>query len=102
MQGYRYPVQQKRVDSAGVEIVTYAGPDVPLAWSFDSLFALGGADSGPQSFYQVNGAVGGDADGNIYVLDTSAKRIVVFDSAGTFVRTMGRPGGGPGSFSTDS
>ena len=85
-----------RVDSAGVEIVTYAGPDVPLTWSFDSLFALGGADSGPQSFYQVHGAVGGDVAGNIYVLDTSAKRIVMFDSTGAFVRSMGRAGGGPG------
>ena len=35
-----------RVDSAGVEIVTYAGPDVPLAWAFDSLYALGGSDDG--------------------------------------------------------
>ncbi len=86
-----------RVDSAGVEIVTYAGPDVPLAWSFDSLFALGGADSGAQAFYQVNsGVVRGDAAGNIYVLDEGAKRIVVFDSDGAFLRAMGRAGGGPG------
>lgn len=86
-----------RVDSAGVEIVTYAGPDVPLAWSFDSLFALGGADSGPQSFYQLRGGVvGADAAGNLYVLDAAAKHIVVFDSTGALLRTMGREGGGPG------
>jgi hypothetical protein len=86
-----------RVDSAGVEIVTYAGPDVPLAWSFDSLFALGGADSGAQSFYQLRGGVvGADAAGSIYVLDAAAKRIVMFDSAGGFLRAMGRPGAGPG------
>lgn len=86
-----------RVDSAGVEIVTYAGPDVPLAWSFDSLFALGGADSGPQAFYQLRGGlVGADAGGNLYVLDEGAKHIVVFDSTGALVRTMGREGGGPG------
>jgi hypothetical protein len=86
-----------RVDSAGVEIVTYAGPDVPLAWTFDSLYALGGSDDGEDSFYQVHRAlVGADAAGHLYVLDRSAKRIVVFDSTGAFVRAMGGPGGGPG------
>ena len=86
-----------RVDSAGVEIVTYDGPDVTLAWTFDSLFALGGSDEGEDSFYAVRGrVVRADAAGNLYVLDASAKRIVVFDSAGVFVRAMGGPGGGPG------
>ncbi len=85
------------VDSAGVEIATYAGPDVPLDWRFDSLFALGDTDAGEQSFYELQGGVvGADARGNLYVLDTSAKRIAVFDSAGRFVRLMGKPGGGPG------
>lgn len=86
-----------RVDSAGVEIVTYAGPDVPLAWTFDSLFALGGSDDGADTFYEVHRAVvGTDAAGHLYVLDRSAKRIVVFDSTGGFVRAAGGPGGGPG------
>jgi hypothetical protein len=86
-----------RADSAGVEIVTYAGPDVPLAWTFDSLFTLGGSDEGEDSFYEVHPAVvGADAAGLLYVLDRSAKRIVVFDSTGAFVRAMGGPGGGPG------
>jgi hypothetical protein len=86
-----------RVDSAGVEIVTYAGPDAPLAWSFDSLFALGGAEAGEQSFYQLRGrVVGADAAGNLYVLDAVAKHIAVFDSSGDFMRAMGRAGGGPG------
>jgi hypothetical protein len=86
-----------RVDSAGVEIVTYAGADVRLDWQFDSLFALGGADAGEQSFYQLGtGEVGADAAGRLYVLDASAKHIAVFDSAGRFLRLMGKPGGGPG------
>jgi hypothetical protein len=86
-----------RVDSAGVEIVTYDGPDVPLDWAFDSLFALGGSEGGEDSFYEVARAVvGTDASGNLFVLDRSAKRIVVFDSTGGFVRAVGGPGGGPG------
>lgn len=86
-----------RADSAGVQIVTYAGPDVPLAWTFDSLFALGGSEDGADAFYEARrGLVRGDSAGNLYVLDASAKRIVVFDSSGGFVRAMGGPGGGPG------
>lgn len=86
-----------RVDSAGIEIVTYAGPDVPLPWAFDSLYALGGSEDGEDSFYDVrSGLVGADGAGNLFVLDASAKRIVVFDSSGGFVRAMGGPGGGPG------
>jgi hypothetical protein len=86
-----------RADSAGVEIVSYAGADVSLDWRFDSLFALGGAESGPQSFYELRGgAVGADSGGRLFVLDASAKRIAVFDSSGGVVRLMGKPGGGPG------
>jgi hypothetical protein len=86
-----------RTDSAGVTIVRYDGPDVPLPWTFDSLFSLGGADSGLASFYELRGGVvGADSGGNIYVLDTGAKRIAVFDSLGRDVRAMGGPGGGPG------
>jgi len=86
-----------RTDSAGLTIVTVTADDVPLAWQFDSLFTLGGADSGPQAFYQLrDGVVGTDGAGDLFVLDTDAKRVVVFDSLGTFVRSMGAPGGGPG------
>jgi len=86
-----------RTDSAGLTIIRATPTDVPLAWTFDSLFTLGGMDSGPQAFYQLrDGVVGADTGGDIFVLDTDAKRIVVFDSAGAFLRSMGAPGGGPG------
>lgn len=86
-----------RVDSAGIQIVTYDGPDVPLGWTFDSLFALGGSEEGEDSFYQVRPAlVGADGAGHVYVLDRSRMRVVAFDSSGGFVRAMGGAGGGPG------
>ena len=86
-----------RVDSAGVEIVSYGGPDVPLAWTFDSLLALGGAEAGEASFFELSrSSVAVDGLGNLYVMDRAAKRVAVFDSTGRPVRTMGRPGGGPG------
>jgi len=87
-----------RTDSAGIEIVTYPGPDRPSPLSFTEELRLGGSDTDPnQSFFNVNaGVVGADAAGNIYVLDYAASRVVVFDGNGEFVRSMGRAGGGPG------
>ena len=39
-----------------------------------------------------------DDDRNVYILDGQARHVRVFDSAGTYVKTLGRPGGGPGEF----
>jgi hypothetical protein len=87
----------ERADSAGVEIVTHTGPDRPLAWTFSEVFSLGGEETEEESFYQIGvTAIGVDAAGNVYVLDTSAKRVVVFDVEGAFLRSMGGEGGGPG------
>jgi len=87
----------QRADSAGVEIITYSGPDRMLDWRFEPTFTLGGEDTDEESFYELSAAyVGTDADGNLYILDTSAKRVVVFDAEGNYLRTMGGEGGGPG------
>lgn len=86
-----------RVDSAGVTLITYAGPDKALDWTFDSLYTLGGTDAGPQAFYELRGGVmGSDAAGELFVLDSDGHRIVTFDADGAFVREMGREGKGPG------
>jgi len=39
-----------------------------------------------------------DKDGNLYVSDTYNDRIEVFDADGTFIRTWGKNGDGPGDF----
>ncbi len=39
-----------------------------------------------------------DDDGNTYLLDSHISQVIVYDSAGRFVRTMGRSGEGPGEF----
>ncbi|HEX5829739.1 MAG TPA: 6-bladed beta-propeller [Gemmatimonadaceae bacterium] len=86
-----------RTDSAGITIAMNAGGDRPLPLRFTERLRLGGAESGPEAFYQVwTGLVGTDERGRLYVLDREAHRVVVFDSAGTFVREMARKGGGPG------
>jgi hypothetical protein len=39
-----------------------------------------------------------DGAGNLYVLDATAYRVIVFDPAGRYLRTIGRQGDGPGEF----
>ena len=48
-------------------------------------------------FYRVRD-IHADPQGNIYVDDMSNGRIQVFDPQGAFLRTIGRPGQGPGEF----
>lgn len=43
-----------------------------------------------------------DETGMYYVLDTSQRRIAVFDNSGRFVRSIGRRGHGPGEFATSA
>jgi len=89
----------RRTDSAGVEIVLSSATDRTLDWRFHRLFALGGSDDGPESFYRLSaGLIGADRRGNLFVLDPPNARIVVFDPDGQFVRSMGGSGGGPGEF----
>ncbi len=86
-----------RADSAGVEIVVNTDEDRPLAWRAELRFRLGGADDGPEAFYRTGAPnIQTDERGRIYVLDRGNFRVVVFDSLGTHVRSVGREGGGPG------
>lgn len=64
----------------------------------DSGLVIGAVDGAPE---YVFGAVAGlvvDRDGAIWVADTQAKEIRIFDRAGSFVRRIGREGEGPGEF----
>ena len=82
-------------DSAGVQIVASSGVDRPLAWRLDSIFALGGADSGPASFTKPTPGMVTTAKGLIAIVNDD-HLVVVFDTLGRYVRTLGRAGSGPG------
>lgn len=89
-----------RTDSAGVEVVESPGTDVTLAWGLERLFSLGGEAEGPESFDVVTPeSVGVDPSGRLLVLDMRARRVVVFDADGTFLKEYGREGEGPGEMS---
>jgi hypothetical protein len=58
--------------------------------------SLGGPEAeGDYAFDQVRQVVVDDA-GTMYVLDTQASHVKVFDASGTHLRTIGRKGQGPG------
>lgn len=89
-------------DSAGVAIVR--NPDRGIwtdatAWRVSEELRIGVAEGDPNlQFGQIVGLDVG-SDGSIYVLDQLGQRVQVFDAQGTYLRTIGRPGSGPGELS---
>ena len=72
-------------------------PGVP-AWTAHEDLRIGTVEGrGPDVFGSIE-AFGVRADGSIFILDSQAQEIRVFDSAGQYVRTIGRRGSGPGEF----
>ena len=65
-------------------------------WRLEPVVTIG-AEDGPASFGQVR-AIIADKDGLIYVADSRASEIRVFDERGAHVRTIGRRGAGPAEF----
>jgi len=89
-------------DSAGVAIVR--NPAEPLwgpgeAWTFTEALRIGAAEGEPE--YQFGMIAAGSSivvasDGRIVVLDMQGQHLKVFAADGTYERTIGGPGGGPG------
>lgn len=73
-------------------------PDRAIAVEAPLLYRIGGFDAeGWEQFGRV-GPVGFDGEGNLYILDTQAMQVTVVDRSGSRLRSLGRPGGGPGEF----
>ena len=89
-------------DSAGIRITRNAS----LAARIDSLEApalrIGSADAGGAAEYSFDYVSDVDAlpDGRIVVVDNRGARVALFDTAGTWLRDLGRSGGGPGEYRT--
>ena len=72
--------------------------DSASAWRVVEELRIGSADGeGPASFSRI-ADIAVDPRGRIYVLEGDAQQIRVFDSAGAFVRAVGRKGHGPDEF----
>jgi 6-bladed beta-propeller len=89
-------------DSAGIAIVR--NPAEPLwgpgeAWTFTEALRIGTAEGEPE--YQFGMIAAGSSivvasDGRVVVLDMQGQHLKVFTATGTYERTIGGPGGGPG------
>jgi hypothetical protein len=89
-------------DSAGIQVVKNTdtgiwGPDD--AWTLTEILRIGTAEGEPEyQFGQIlpAGSVALSSDGRIVVLDSQGQHLKVFAADGTYERTIGGPGGGPG------
>jgi hypothetical protein len=86
-------------DSVGVRIVQNPteGLWTPESqWTVTEELRIGEVTGEPE--YQFGNLIGIDLDdaGNIYAVDQQAQEVRVFDANGTYLRTLGGPGSGPG------
>lgn len=89
-------------DSAGITIVENGPlPDAPLAgWYVDPQPSvdIGTLDGDPEyQLFRVRDALRLD-DGRLVVLDGGSSQLRFFDAAGTFLKSAGREGEGPGEY----
>ena len=88
------------IDSAGVQIVTSAGPhwDADEAWAIEEHPSLEiPSDFGdPDHFLFFARHVQRMDDGGLLVGNGGSHQLLAFDSLGTFLGPVGRPGQGPG------
>jgi len=86
-------------DSAGV--TTVSNVDEGLwgegdAWTVEEDLRIGVLEGDPEYQFGRIAWMTAGADGSIYVLDEQAQHVQRFDADGRYVRTIGRPGAGPG------
>ncbi len=60
--------------------------------------SIGELDGPREYLFGSISSIAVDDDRSVYVLDGQAQHVRVFDAAGTYVRTVGRPGEGPAEF----
>lgn len=77
-------------------IVRLPQADRPLAGTATQVFALGKAEGADHEMFGEISGVLFDASDNLYVLDRQAKRVMVYDRTGRFLRQIGKEGQGPG------
>ncbi|MEM7414090.1 MAG: hypothetical protein AAF389_01255 [Gemmatimonadota bacterium] len=87
------------VDSSGVAIVTHASLEAPL-WptSEAPVLELGSVDGeGPESFFRISSAVQ-LASGELAVFNSGSGELRFFGADGSYLRTLGARGEGPGEY----
>ena len=85
-------------DLEAQETVQLPADDRPAELDLQDVYAVGALDGEAWETFGDVADVAFDGRGNLYVLDRGASRIVVVDREGRHLRTVGRPGDGPGEF----
>jgi len=78
--------------------VSLPARDRALTLNTRTLFQVGKLEGEEYENFAGVTDVAFDHTGNLYVLDATAYRVVVFDARGRYFRTIGRQGDGPGEF----
>lgn len=89
----------KRLDSAGITIVDNARQLLQRTFALGSALAVYGEGQSPgaRPLHSVTGAVR-LANGVVAIADAGAYQLLLYRSDGTFWKTIGRKGDGPGEF----
>jgi len=91
------------IDTLPSGIIHVSNPETGLwgdrdLWQLVEIARIGTRfDSGPEVFGEISD-IDVDRAGRVYVFDRQAANVRVFERDGRYVRTIGRPGGGPGEF----
>jgi len=86
-------------DSAGVTIVTNTAEGTwteAERWTLEEEIRIGSVEGDLNYQFGQVGTIGVDSKGALYVSDIQAQQIKVYSVDGGFLRTIGRPGAGPG------
>jgi len=89
-------------DSAGVRIVENPAQGIwtrGSAWTVEEELQIGVMEGDPELQFGSITGIDATPGGEIYVLDSQASRIRVFDAEGSLLRAFGRAGQGPGELS---
>jgi hypothetical protein len=95
-------VEVTRIDSAGVEIVVSPEEGIGLPWVLEAepSVVIGEGTNDPNYQFQTPFPAARDERGRIVVTDAFPRRVAVYDSAGSFIREIGRAGQGPGEYNS--
>jgi hypothetical protein len=74
--------------------------DKPIEVTAQPLYTVGEEESDHGEMFARVRSIAFDASDKLYVLDSRSYRVVVFDSAGEYVREFGKRGEGPGELSS--
>lgn len=86
-------------DSAGVTIVSNPATGVWAPgeeWTFEEELRIGALEGDPEYQFGQVGFIALDSQDQIYVIDIQAQHIQVYAPDGSYVRTIGQRGSGPG------